>query len=109
MSEEKKNDAVTNGEEWTAERAFADIVSALENPEDYTDQITAVNSSFKENDPKDSTEIWKDRYERLRDDYRRRFIEDTLYKSSTVDDKDDEDVNNESISIDDLDFNGMTE
>lgn len=108
MGEDKKNDTVTNSEEWTAERAFADIVSALENPEDYTEQITAVNSSFKENEPKDSID-WKDRYERLRDDYRRRFIEDTMYKSSTVDDKDDEDVNNESISIDDLDFNGMTE
>ena len=95
------------GEEWTAERAFADIVSAIDNPEDFTDQINAVQSAF--NTTNTEEESYKKRYEKLREDYRRRFLGEM--ESDVTPGKYEEDTyeKKKDLTVNDLDFNGLTE
>ena len=100
MSEE------TRGQEWTAERAFADIIAAIENPEDFSEQITAVQSAFNSGNSEEE-ESYRKRYERLREDYRRRFLGEMQEDPKPAEPME-EDTNKE-ITINDLDFDGMTE
>lgn len=96
----------TRGQEWTAERAFADIIGAIENPEDFSEQITAVQSAFTSGNSEEEA-TYKKRYEKLREDYRRRFLGE-MQEDPEPDEEMEEDTNKE-ITINDLDFDGMTE
>ena len=103
---DEKQTQVTDGQEWTAERAFADIVAAIENPEDFSEQITAVQNAFTTGNS-EGEETYKKRYEKLREDYRRRFLGE-MQEDPKPDGVMEEDTNKE-ITINDLDFDGMTE
>lgn len=96
----------TMGQEWTAERAFADIIAAIENPEDFSEQITVVQNAFSSGNSEEE-ETYKKRYEKLREDYRRRFLGE-MQEEPKPDEEMKEDTNKE-ITINDLDFDGMTE
>ena len=103
-----KDNQLTDGQEWTAERAFADIIAAIDNPEDFSAQIDAVKSAF--NPTNIDEDSYKDRYERLRADYRRRFLGEMQDEPEPEDDIiDGKETDPEPLTVDDLDFDGLTE
>lgn len=106
MSDENKQ--VTEGQEWTAERAFADIIAAIDNPEDFSAQIDAVQSAF--NVTNAGEDSYKERYERLRADYRRRFLGEMQEEPKPDEDIiDEEETDYKPLTVEDLDFDGLTE
>ena len=107
MGDERDNQ-VTEGQEWTAERAFADIVAAIDNPEDFSAQIDAVQSAF--NTTNTGEDSYRERYERLRADYRRRFLGEMQEEPKPEEDIiDEKETDSEPLTVDDLDFDGLTE
>ena len=107
MSDERDTQ-LTDGQEWTAERAFADIVAAIDNPEDFSAQIDAVQSAF--NVTNTGEDSYKERYERLRADYRRRFLGEMQEEPKPDEDIiDEEETDYKPRTVDDLDFDGLTE
>lgn len=103
-----ENNQVTEGQEWTAERAFADIIAAIDNPEDFSAQIDAVQSAF--NVTNTSEDSYKERYEKLRTDYRRRFLGEMQEEPKPDEDIiDEEETDYKPLTVDDLDFDGLTE
>ena len=107
MGDERDNQ-MTDGQEWTAERAFADIIAAIDNPEDYSAQIDAVQSAF--NVTNTGEDSYKKRYEKLRADYRRRFLGEMQEEPKPEEDViDEKETDSEPLTVDDLDFDGLTE
>ena len=106
--EDERDNQMTEGQEWTADRAFADIIAAIDNPEDFSEQIDAVQSAF--NPTNTDEDSYKERYERLRADYRRRFLgemqEELKPEEDVIDEKE---TDYEPLTVDDLDFDGLTE
>ena len=105
---DEKDTQLTEGQEWTAERAFADIIAAIDNPEDFSAQIDAVQSAF--NVTNTGEDSYKERYERLRADYRRRFLGEMQEEPKPeVDIIKEEETDFEPLTVNDLDFDGLTE
>lgn len=92
---------IIDGEEWTAERALSDLIGAIDAPEDYTNQIDVLTNAVNT----DTDDSWKDRYERLREDYRKRFVE----RMNDYNDNEPPIEPRKDITIADLDFDGLTE
>ena len=106
MAEERDNQ-VFDGKEWTAEHALADIIGAIDNPEDYSEKITALTNAVNT----DTSDQWRTRYETLREDYRRRFLDD-MRQDVKPDEKELKTAATDTrreITVEDLDFSGLTE
>lgn len=103
MSENEQESQVVDGQEWTAERALADIVSAIDNPEDFGEQISVLTSAVQNG----TSDEWRTRYENLRNEYRRRFVDSMEKSEYEFTEKPENNMRN--ITVDDLDFDGMTE
>lgn len=91
------------------EGALNRIIAGIDNPEDFDDEIAVLVGLVAESKKWDDATDYKAKYLSLKDKYTKRFgemIEDGGYSPSDVNKPP---ISRSRVTIDDLDFDGMTE
>lgn len=94
-------------EKMTYEEALNEIIDAITDVEEHGDAIEFLQNYSGERNGEEDSE-WKTKYEKLADEYKKRF-KDRSGKSSTNSGTKKEDEEDEKITVEDLDFSGKTE
>ena len=94
-------------EKMTYEDALNELIDAVEDVEEHGDAIEFLQNYSEERNGEMDSE-WKTKYEKLADDYKKRFKERTAMSATNSGTKK-EDEEDEKITIEDLDFSGKTE
>lgn len=94
--------------EWTYDSALNDLIDAVADVEEHGDAIEFLQNYRPDRDGElDST--WKDKYERLETEYKKRFKERSAKSATNTGSEKKEEKKEEKISVEDLDFSGKTE
>lgn len=107
--ETKVDDTEVETEVVTYEEALNRIIGVIDNPEDFDDEIAALVGLVAESKKWNDATDYKAKYLSLKDKYTKRFgemIEDGRLSPSDVNKPP---ISRNRVTIDDLDFNGMTE
>lgn len=89
--------------------ALNELIDAVTNVEEHGDAIEFLQNYDSERDGETDT-TWKDKYNKLESEYKKRFKEKMQASASNTDKNDNTKVEREEeISVEDLDFNGKTE
>lgn len=87
--------------------ALSELIDAVADVEEHGDAIEILQNYESESDG-DSDSEWKDKYEKLEAEYKKRFKE-RMKESATNADGEEKKDETEEITVEDLDFNGKTE
>lgn len=88
--------------------ALVELIDAVANVEEHGDAIEFLQDYESERTGETDSE-WKDKYEKLESEYKKRFKEKMGEGTTRADDKDGSKDETEEIAVEDLDFDGRTE
>lgn len=88
--------------------ALSELIDAVANVEEHGDAIEVLQNYESERDGESDSE-WKDKYEKLEAEYKKRFKERMKESATNADGEEKKDETEEKITVEDLDFNGKTE
>lgn len=91
------------------EEALKRIIGAIDSPEELDNEIAALVVLVDESKKWDSATDYKTKYESLKDKYAKRFGEMIDNGDFSPSDVNKPPTSRKRVTIDDLDFNGMTE
>lgn len=88
--------------------ALSELIDAVADVEEHGDAIEVLQNYESERDGESDSE-WKDKYERLESEYKKRFKERMQESTTKPNDPADKQGETEEITVEDLDFDGRTE
>lgn len=88
--------------------ALSELIDAVADVEEHGDAIEVLQNYESERDGESDSE-WKDKYERLEAEYKKRFKERMKESATNADGEEKKDETEEKITVEDLDFDGKTE
>lgn len=88
--------------------ALSELIDAVADVEEHGDAIEVLQNYESERDGESDSE-WKDKYERLESEYKKRFKERMKESATNADSEKKKDETDEKITVEDLDFDGKTE
>lgn len=88
--------------------ALSELIDAVADVEEHGDAIEVLQNYESERDGESDSE-WKDKYERLESEYKKRFKARMKESTTNADSEEKKDETEEKITIEDLDFDGKTE
>lgn len=88
--------------------ALNELIDAVTDVEEHGDAIEFLQNYDGERDGETGT-TWKDKYIKLESEYKKRFKEKMQESASNTNKNGNTKVEEEEISVEDLDFNGKTE
>lgn len=88
--------------------ALSELIDAVADVEEHGDAIEVLQNYESERDGETDSE-WKDKYEKLESEYKKRFKEKMTEGTTRADDKEVPKDETEEITVENLDFNGKTE
>lgn len=90
------------------EEALNELIDAITNVEEHGDAIETLQNYASERSGETDSE-WKDKYMKLESEYKKRFKERMTESATNTGSGEKIDETEEKITVEDLDFNGMTE
>ena len=90
------------------EEALSELIDAVADVEEHGDAIEVLQNYESERDGESDSE-WKDKYEKLEAEYKKRFKARMKESATNADGEEKKDETEEKITVEDLDFNGKTE
>lgn len=90
------------------EEALNELIDAITDVEEHGDAIEILQNYASERSGETDSE-WKDKYMKLESEYKKRFKERMEESATNVGDGEKNHVEEEKITVEDLDFNGKTE
>lgn len=88
--------------------ALSELIDAVADVEEHGDAIEVLQNYESERDGESYSE-WKDKYERLESEYKKRFKERMKESATNADSEEKKGETEENITVEDLDFDGRTE
>lgn len=88
--------------------ALSELIDAVADVEEHGDAIEVLQNYESERDGVSDNE-WKDKYEKLEAEYKKRFKERMKESATNADGEEKKDETEEKITVEDLDFDGKTE
>lgn len=88
--------------------ALSELIDAVADVEEHGDAIEVLQNYESERDGESDSE-WKDKYEKLESEYKKRFKEHMKESATNAGGEEKKDEKEEKITVEDLDFNGKTE
>lgn len=88
--------------------ALSELIDAVADVEEHGDAIEVLQNYESERDGESDSE-WKDKYERLESEYKKRFKERMKESATNADSEEKKGEREEKITVEDLDFDGKTE
>lgn len=88
--------------------ALSELIDAVADVEEHGDAIEVLQNYESERDGESDSE-WKDKYEKLEAEYKKRFKERMKESATNVGGEEKKDETEEKITVEDLDFDGKTE
>lgn len=88
--------------------ALNELIDAVADVEEHGDAIEVLQNYESERDGESDSE-WKDKYEKLEVEYKKRFKERMKESATNVNGEEKKDEKEEKITVEDLDFDGKTE
>ena len=88
--------------------ALNELIDAVADVEEHGDAIEVLQNYEGERSGETDSE-WKDKYEKLEAEYKKRFKERMKESATNADGEEKKDEKEEKITVEDLDFNGKTE
>lgn len=88
--------------------ALNELIDAVADVEEHGDAIEVLQT-FAEDRSGETDGEWKDKYEKLEAEYKKRFKERMKESATNAGGEEKKDEKEEKITIEDLDFNGKTE
>lgn len=88
--------------------ALNELIDAIADVEEHGDAIEVLQNYEGERSGETDGE-WKDKYEKLEADYKKRFKERMKASATNAGGEEKKDEKEEKITVEDLDFNGKTE
>lgn len=88
--------------------ALSELIDAVADVEEHGDAIEFLQNYESERDGELNSE-WKDKYERLESEYKKRFKERMKESATNADSEEKKGETEEKITVEDLDFDGKTE
>lgn len=88
--------------------ALSELIDAVADVEEHGDAIEVLQNYENERNGETDSE-WKDKYEKLESEYKKRFKEKMAEGTTRADDKEVPKDETEEITVEDLDFDGKTE
>lgn len=88
--------------------ALSELIDAVTDVEEHGDAIEVLQNYESERDGESDSE-WKDKYEKLEAEYKKRFKARMKESATNVDGEEKKDEAEEKITVEDLDFDGKTE
>lgn len=88
--------------------ALSELIDAVADVEEHGDAIEVLQNYESERDGESDSE-WKDKYEKLEAEYKKRFKERMKESATNVGGEEKKDETEEKITVEDLDFGGKTE
>lgn len=88
--------------------ALSELIDAVADVEEHGDAIEVLQNYEGERNGETDSE-WKDKYEKLESEYKKRFKEKMAEGTTRADDKEVPKDETEEITVEDLDFDGKTE
>lgn len=90
------------------EEALSELIDAVADVEEHGDAIEVLQNYESERDGESDSE-WKDKYEKLEAEYKKRFKARMKESATNADGEEKKDETEEKITVEDLDFDGKTE
>lgn len=90
------------------EEALNELIDAITDVEEHGDAIEILQNYASERSGETDSE-WKDKYMKLESEYKKRFKERMKESATNADNEEKKDEKEETITVEDLDFNGKTE
>ena len=88
--------------------ALSELIDAVADVEEHGDAIEVLQNYESERDGESDSE-WKDKYEKLEAEYKKRFKARMKESATNADGEEKKDEEEEKITVEDLDFDGKTE
>lgn len=88
--------------------ALNEIIDAVADVEEHGDAIEVLQNYTNERSGETDNE-WKDKYMKLEAEYKKRFKERMKESATNAGNEEKKDEKEETITVEDLDFNGKTE
>lgn len=88
--------------------ALSELIDAVADVEEHGDAIEFLQNYNSERGGETDSE-WKDKYMKLEAEYKKRFKERMKESATNVGNEEKKDEKEETITVEDLDFNGKTE
>lgn len=88
--------------------ALSELIDAVTDVEEHGDAIEVLQNYESERDGESDSE-WKDKYEKLEAEYKKRFKARMKESATNADGEEKKDEAEEKITVEDLDFDGKTE
>jgi hypothetical protein len=88
--------------------ALSELIDAVVDVEEHGDAIEVLQNYESERDGESDSE-WKDKYEKLEAEYKKRFKARMKESATNADGEEKKDEAEEKITVEDLDFDGKTE
>lgn len=88
--------------------ALNELIDAVADVEEHGDAIEVLQT-FAEDRSGETDNEWKDKYEKLEAEYKKRFKECMKESATNADGEEKKDETEEKITVEDLDFDGKTE
>ena len=88
--------------------ALSELIDAVADVEEHGDAIEVLQNYENERDGELDSE-WRDRYEKLEAEYKKRFKERMKESATNADVEEKKDETEEKITVEDLEFDGKTE
>lgn len=89
-------------------KALNELIDAVADVEEHGDAIEVLQTFAKDRSGETDNE-WKDKYEKLEAEYKKRFKERMKESATNADGEEKKDETEEKITVEDLDFDGKTE
>ena len=88
--------------------ALSELIDAVADVEEHGDAIEVLQNYESERDGELDSE-WKDKYERLESEYKKRFKDRMKESATNAGSEEKKDETEEKITVEDLSFDGKTE
>lgn len=88
--------------------ALNELIDAVADVEEHGDAIEFLQNYESERSGETDSE-WKDKYMKLESEYKKRFKERMKESATNAGNEENKDEKEETITVEDLDFNGKTE
>lgn len=88
--------------------ALNELIDAITDVEEHGDAIEILQNYANERSGETDSE-WKDKYMKLESEYKKRFKERMKESATNAGNEENKDEKEETITVEDLDFNGKTE
>jgi hypothetical protein len=90
------------------EEALNELIDAITDVEEHGDAIEILQNYASERSVETDSD-WKDKYMKLESEYKKRFKERMKESATNAGNEEKKDEKEETITVEDLDFNGKTE